>query len=129
MSKQFRKYRFGSKGAYTTKANALPHTTNEEGELVPSHNHLIQELGYEVLTEATYDEEGEILTEAVYGDGYLVDVLWDGEALSSWESNLVWCAPFGLLVMGASEVQNEWLEACKAARPELFPEPSEEEPA
>ena len=48
MSKQFRKYRFGSKGAYTTKANALPHIENEEGELVPSHSHIIVELGHEV---------------------------------------------------------------------------------
>ena len=127
MSKQFRKYRFGSKGAYTTKANALPHTTNEEGELVPSHSHLIVELGHEVLTPATYDEEGELITEAVYGDAYLVDVLWDGEADASWNNQVVWCAPFGMLVMGASEVRREWLEACKVARPELFPEPTLDE--
>ena len=126
MNKVFRKYRFGSKGAYTTKANALPHTTNEEGELVPSHSHLIVELGHEVTSPATYDEEGELLTEAIYSDAYLVDVLWDGEADASWNNQVVWCAPFGLLVMGASEVRREWLEACKVARPELFPEPTEE---
>ena len=125
MDKVFRKYRFTTKAAATTKIAALG--TDEDGNA--THGHLVVELGHEITTPATYDEEGEILTEAVYADTYLVDVLWDGEALSSWESNLVWCAPFGLLVMGASEVQNEWLEACKAARPELFPEPSEEEPA
>ena len=126
MNKTFRKYRFGSKGAFTTKLNALGTTEDMEGNIVPSHPHLIVELGHEVITPATYDEEGEILTEAVLGDAYLVDVLWDGEADASWNNQVVWCAPFGLLVMGASEVRREWLEACKAERPELFPEPTEE---
>jgi len=125
MDKVFRKYRFATKAAASTKIAALG--TDEDGNA--THGHLVVELGHEVTTPATYDEEGEVLTEAVSSDSYLVDVLWDGEALSSWDSSLVWCAPFGLLVMGASEVQQEWLEACKAARPELFPEPSEEEPA
>jgi len=125
MDKVFRKYRFATKAAATTKIAALG--TDDHGNA--THGHTIVELGHEVTTPATYDEEGEVLTEAVSSDSYLVDVLWDGEALSSWDSSLVWCAPFGLLVMGASEVQQEWLEACKAARPELFPEPSEEEPA
>jgi len=125
MDKVFRKYRFATKAAASTKIAALG--TDDHGNA--THGHTIVELGHEVTTPATYDEEGEVLTEAVSSDSYLVDVLWDGEALSSWDSSLVWCAPFGLLVMGASEVQQEWLEACKAARPELFPEPSEEEPA
>lgn len=125
MSKQFRKYKFGSKGAFTTKANALPHTTNEEGEVVPSHSHLIVELGHEVLTPATYDEEGEILTEQVLGSSYLVDVLWNGDAESSWDNQVIWTKPFGQLVMGASDVRREWLEQCKVNRPELFPEPEE----
>ena len=123
MSKTFRKYRFTTKAAASTKIAALG--TDEDGNA--THGHLVVELGHEITTPATYNEEGEILTEAVYSDAYLVDVLWDGEALSSWESSLVWCAPFGLLVMGASEVQNEWLEQCKIERPELFPEPIEEE--
>ena len=125
MSKTFRKYRVTTKAAASTKIAALG--TDEDGNA--THGHLVVELGHEVTTPATYDEEGEVLTEAVYADTYLVDVLWDGSPSSSWESSLIWCAPFGLLVMGASEVQQEWLEACKAARPELFPEPSEEEPA
>ena len=121
MDKQFRKYRFGSKGAFTTKLNALG--VDEEGNA--THSHIVAELGHEVLTEATYDEEGEILTEAVYGDAYLVDVLWSGSADASWDNQMVWCAPFGMLVMGASDVRREWLEECKVARPELFPEPED----
>ena len=125
MSKTFRKYRFATKAAASTKIAALG--TDDDGNA--THGHLVVELGHEITTPATYDDDGEELTAAVYADTYLVDVLWSGEALSSWASSLIWCAPFGLLVMGASEVQQEWLEACKAARPELFPEPSEEEPA
>ena len=126
MNKVFRKYRFGSKGAFTTKLNALGTAEDMEGNIVPSHPHLVKELGHEVVTEATYDEEGELLTEAVYGDAYLVDCLWSGEADPSWDNQLVWCKPFGLLVMGASEVRREWLEECKKNRPELFPEPTED---
>lgn len=123
MSKTFRKYRFATKAAASTKIAALG--TDEDGNA--THNHLVVELGHEVTTPATYDEEGEILTEAVYGDAYLVDVLWDGSADASWNNQVVWCAPFGLLVMGASEVQREWLEECKVQRPELFPEPTLDE--
>ena len=122
MSTLFRKNKFQSEAA--AKAAIASLGVDEEGNA--THSHLIVELGHEVLTPATYDEEGELLTEAVYGDAYLVDVLWDGEADASWNNQVVWCAPFGLLVMGASEVRREWLEACKAARPELFPEPTEE---
>lgn len=117
MSKTFRKYKFGSKGAFTTKLNTL-------GE---EHPHNIVELGYEVLTPAEYNEEGEVIVEQVLGTSYLVDVLWDGEADASWDNQVVWTKPFGQLVMGASDVRREWLEQCKANRPELFPEPVEEE--
>ena len=40
--------------------------------------HTIVILGAEVLEEATYDENGDILTEAVYADNCLVDVIWRG---------------------------------------------------
>ena len=52
--KTFRKYSFGSKGAATTKLNALPH--DEEGN--PTHSHAIVHLGNLVETEGTYDDEG-----------------------------------------------------------------------
>jgi hypothetical protein len=123
MSKTFRKYRFATKAAASTKIAALG--TDEDGNA--THGHLIVELGHEITTPATYDDDGEILTEAVYADTYLVDVLWDGEAEASWNNQLIWMSPFGLLVMGASDVQREWLEKCKELHPEYFPEPSEEE--
>ena len=123
MNKVFRKYKFGSKGAFTTKLKALG--VSEEGN--PSHEHNIVELGYEVLTPAEYDEEGEVIVEQVLGSSYLVDVLWNGDAESSWNNQVIWTTPFGQLVMGASDVRREWLEQCKANRPELFPEPVVEE--
>lgn len=47
---------------------------NEE---VPNF-HSIQILGAELLQAATYDEDGELITEAVYADNCLVDVIWRG---------------------------------------------------
>lgn len=121
--KTFRKYKFGSKGAFTTKLNALG--VDEEGN--PTHSHIVQELGYEVLTPAEYDEEGNETVPATYSSNYLVDVLWEGPANADWNNQLVWTKPFGMLAMGASEVRREWVEQCKVNRPELFPEPTEEE--
>ena len=71
----FRKYQFGSKGAATTKINALG--VDEDGN--PTHNHAIVRLGYIVVTEGTYDEDGNELTPPVLSDDYHIDMLWDGE--------------------------------------------------
>ena len=120
--KTFRKYSFGSKGAATTKLNALP--KDEEGN--PTHSHAIVHLGNLVEKEGTYDEEGEVITEAVLSSTYHIDVLWDGEPLESWDSAMVWCAPLGVHTFGSSSAIAEWTEACKALHPEYFPEPTEE---
>ena len=118
----FRKYQFGSKGAATTKINALG--VDEEGN--PTHSHSIVHLGNLVLTEGTYDEEGNELTPSVMSDTYHIDVLWDGEPVSSWDSAMVWCAPMGIHTFGSSSAIREWTEKCKELHPEYFPEPSEE---
>ena len=119
---KFRKYEFGSKAAATTKINALG--VDEDGN--PTHSHSIVRLGHLVVTEATYDEEGEELTPAVLADNYSVDVLWDGEPVSSWDSNMIWCAPMGVHTFGSSSAIREWTEKCKELHPEYFPEPSED---
>ena len=80
--KTFRKYSFGSKGAATTKLNALPH--DEEGN--PTHSHAIVHLGNLVEVEGTYDDEGNELTAPVLSTTYHIDVLWDGEPVESWDS-------------------------------------------
>ena len=120
---KFRKYEFGSKAAATTKINALG--VDEEGN--PTHSHAIVRLGHLVVTEGTYDEEGEELTAPVLADNYSVDVLWDGEPDSSWDASMIWCAPIGVHTFGSSSAIREWTEKCKELHPEYFPEPSEDE--
>lgn len=116
------KYRFGSKGAATTKINALG--IDDEGN--PTHSHLIVHLGHPIETEAVFDADGVEVSAAVYSNDYLVDVLWDGEANEDWESAFVYTAsPKHML--GASGVQAQYIARVKAERPELFPEPEIEE--
>jgi hypothetical protein len=117
----FRKYSFGSKGAATTKINALG--LDEDGN--PTHNHAIVHLGNIVVTPAELDEDGNIITEAVLSDTYHIDVLWNGEADEDWDNQLVWCAPVGLHMFGSSKAVAEWTAKCKELRPDFFPEPEE----
>ena len=123
MKKVFRKYSFGSKGAATTKLNALPH--DEEGNA--THPHAIVHLGNLVEVAGTYNDEGEELTAPVMSSSYHIDVLWDGEAVEAWDSAMVWCAPLGLHTFGSSSAIAEWTKTCKELHPEFFPEPSEDE--
>ena len=119
---KLRKYEFGSKAAATTKINALG--VDEDGN--PTHSHSIVRLGNLVVTEGTYDDEGEELTAPVLSDNYSVDVMWDGEPLESWDSSMIWCAPIGVHTFGSSSAIREWTETCKSLHPEYFPEPTEE---
>ena len=118
----FRKYQFGSKGAATTKINALG--LDEEGN--PTHKHAIVHLGNIVVTPAEIDEDGNIVTEAVLSDTYHIDVLWDGEPNPDWDNQMVWCPPMGLHTFGSSKAIAEWTAKCKELFPEYFPEPVEE---
>ena len=118
----FRKYQFGSKGAATTKINALG--LDEEGN--PTHKHAIVHLGNIVVTPAEIDEDGNIVTEAVLSDTYHIDVLWNGEPNPDWDNQLVWCAPVGLHCFANSAAIAEWTAKCKELHPEYFPEPIEE---
>jgi len=121
--KTFRKYSFGSKGAATTKINALG--VDEEGN--PSHSHAIVHLGNLVEVAGTYNDEGEELTAPVMSSSYHIDVLWNGEPVEAWDSAMVWCAPLGLHSFGSSSAIAEWTKVCKELHPEFFPEPSEDE--
>ena len=121
--RKLRKYEFGSKAAATAKINALG--VDEEGN--PTHSHAIVRLGHLVVTEGTYDDEGNELTAPVLADNYSVDVLWDGEPDSSWDASMIWCEPVGVHTFGSSSAIREWTEKCKELHPEYFPEPSEDE--
>jgi hypothetical protein len=72
------KYAFNSKQQAQDKIDALGVAEDEEGNNYPTHSHTIVELGYEVISEAIINEEGEVVEEAVFGTDYLVDVLWNG---------------------------------------------------
>jgi hypothetical protein len=55
---------------------------NEDNETVLSYTegvHAIVELGLIVLTDGTYDDEGNELTAPIYAEGYHYDVLTDNE--------------------------------------------------
>ena len=119
----FRKYEFGSKSAATTKINALG--LDSEGN--PTHSHSIVRLGHIVTTPATYDDDGNVATEAVLSDNYHVDVLWKGDPDEDWDNQMVWCAPMGVHTFGSSSAIAEWVAECKVQRPELFPEPEDED--
>lgn len=102
--RQFRKYEFGSKGAATTKINALG--VDEEGN--PTHNHIIAHLG---------DVKG-------LGNHH-VDVLWDGEADPNWNNQMIWCEPMGVHTFGFKSEQ-EYTTAYYDANPDMIPVVEEE---
>lgn len=60
------KYEFNSQEQAESKIAAF-----DEG-----HNHAFVKLGLAVLEPATYDAEGNVLTEAVYDNKYMVDACW-----------------------------------------------------
>ncbi len=123
--RKFRKYSFGSKGACTTKINALGTETDENGNTYPTHNHAIVHLGNIVLEQGEYDEEGNEVKAPVVSETYHVDVLWDGESDVSWDNQMVWCPPIGIHTFGSSSAIAEWTEKCKELHPEHFPTPED----
>ena len=70
------KYEFDSKEQAETKINALGTATDENGNEYPTHKHTIVQLGYIVLQQCTYDENGNELTAPVLSDKWHVDALW-----------------------------------------------------
>ena len=120
--KRFRKYEFGSKAAASAKINALG--LDEDSN--PTHSHSIVRLGHLVVTEGTYDDDGNELTAPVLATNYSVDVMWDGEPNADWDNQMVWCAPIGVHTFGSSSAIREWTEKCKELHPEYFPEPEED---
>jgi len=77
----FKKYEFGSQELAETRIAALPHQ-EVDGESYPSHSHTVVKLGNVVVTEGTYDEEGNELTAPVLADKYSVDVLWKASEIT-----------------------------------------------
>ena len=68
------KYEFNSEEQAKEKIEALGTETEEGYE--PDNIDTIVELGFLVITPATYDADGNMITPPVYSDKYSVDVLW-----------------------------------------------------
>lgn len=125
-----RKYEFTASQWQTAKQKITKTETDPEGNEVvvwdPAKVRQVVELGNLVKTPATYDEEGNELTPAVLSTKWSVDILWEGEPLTtSFTSYEVWCAPMGVHSMGGVACIQEWVETCKTKKPELFPTPEE----
>lgn len=69
------KYEFNSEEQFEDKFAAL-HTEDSEGNLIPDFRFEVIKLGYQVVQEATYDDEGKVITPAVFGNKYHVDAFW-----------------------------------------------------
>jgi len=72
------KYEFDSLEQAESKINALGTSTDEDGNTYPTHKHCVVKLGYIVLEQGEYNEEGEETKAPVLSDKYHVDVLWKG---------------------------------------------------
>ena len=70
------KYEFLDKEQAETKIKALGTATDENGNEYPTHKHTIVQLGYIVLQQGTYDEDGNELTAPVLSDKWHVDALF-----------------------------------------------------
>ena len=81
----FKKYEFDSEATAKTRIASLP--TDEEGN--PTHHHSIKELGYLWITEPTYDEEGNEVSEGTKASVYSVDVLWSKDEILQTEEQTV----------------------------------------
>jgi len=71
------KYEFFNKEQAQEKIAKLGVATDEDGNEYPTHKHAVVLLGHLVLTDGTYNEDGEVITEPILSDKYAVDVLWN----------------------------------------------------
>ena len=70
------KYAFNSKEQADEKIKALGVELNEDGVEVPTHPHAIIHLGFLVITDGIYDDEGNEVTAPTFSDKYSVDTGW-----------------------------------------------------
>ena len=90
------KYAFDSKAQADSKIEALGVATDEDGNIYPTHKHSIVYLGNIVLTQGTYDEEGNEITPPVLSSDYHIDVCWDLSDSFDEDGNPVYADhPFG----------------------------------
>ena len=93
MAHIFKKYEFQDEATADSRIAALPSATDEEGNSYPTHSHTIVKLGHLVVTEGTYDDEGNQLTAPVLASNYSIDVLWNEEELLDENGDIAY--PYG----------------------------------
>lgn len=72
------KYKFNSKEQAQEKIEDLGSAIDEDGNIYKTHNHFAKEIGFEVLSNAVVNDLGEVIEDAIIGECYLVDVIWQG---------------------------------------------------
>ena len=72
------KYEFLDKEQAETKIKSLGTAQDENGNEYPTHEHTIVQLGYIVMQQGTYDEDGNELTAPVLSNKWHVDALFNG---------------------------------------------------
>lgn len=94
--KKIGKYEFDSLEQAEDKITALGVATDDDGNTYPTHKHCIVKLGYIVLEQGEYNEEGEETKAPVLSDKYHLDVLWKGlEPVDAEAEVLVYSHPRG----------------------------------
>ena len=103
---KFLKYEFTPTQWATAKAKI--EKVNEDGEAYWDSEKVaaVVELGKLVKTPAVLDEDGNVVTEAVYSTKVSVDILWAGDPMTtSFASYVVWPEPCGVHVFAGWEAQ------------------------
>ena len=78
------KYEFNSKEQAQGLIDALGTATDEDGNTYPTHKNSIANIGFAVLEQGTYDEDGNEITAPVISDKYHVDVCWVEDEHPEW---------------------------------------------
>ena len=99
MKRQFKKYEFNTKSTATKYINELyvedarktysVDSLDENGDAIqiekPYIAHVVV-LGFLPIEQAEYDEQGEVVKEAVLSEKYSVDVMWESDIEERWNT-------------------------------------------
>ena len=61
----------------------------KEEVTIATHSNTINKIGFSVVTEATFDEDGKELTPVVFNTDYAVDVIWNDPIPDTWNEKEV----------------------------------------
>lgn len=89
MAKKFKKYEYISEEEANLYIDNLGYEIDEDGNKYPTHGNHIVKIGYIVLEQGTYDEEGNELTPPIFSDKYSVDVIWVNGKDKDWKDKRI----------------------------------------